>query len=169
MPAAHAPTLLFVEDDPGHARLIARHLQRAHLPFALVHLGDGQTALDYLRQAREAQHPFPCVVLLDLNLPGRSGMDVLGHLKGDPHTRHIPVIMLTTTDEPHEIEQSYALGCNAYLTKPLASEQFGEVIRQLGLFLSYMQVPRGTCTAWPCIGRSRSSGFVNLLTLLPEP
>src|SRR5574341_408221 len=140
------PTLLMVEDDPGHARLIERNLRRAHLPYDIVLLRDGQAVLDYLTPARdegEASHPPPCLVLLDLNLPGRSGVEVLARLKSDPRTRHIPVIVLTTTDDPHEIERCYALGCNAYLTKPVAYDQFVAVIQQLSWWLSTIATPTG--------------------------
>jgi CheY-like chemotaxis protein len=144
----HAPTLVVVEDDPGHARLIERNLRRAHLPYALVLLGDGQAALDYLLRPREEQgtrhasHPY--LVLLDLNLPGCPGVEVLARLKRDARTKHIPVIILTTTDERYEIETCYALGCNAYFTKPVAYDQFVEVIQKLAWWLSGVEVPRGT-------------------------
>jgi CheY-like chemotaxis protein len=136
-----------VEDDPGHARLIERNLRRAHLPYAIVVLRDGQAALDYLVPAREEQGArplLPCLVLLDMNLPGCSGVEVLTRLKSDARTRHMPVIMLTTTDDPREIEQCYALGCNAYLTKPIAYDQFIEVIQKLGWLLTEIKVPRGS-------------------------
>ena len=142
-----SPTLLLVEDDPGHARLIERNLQRAHLPYTIVVLRDGQVALDYLLPAQEGQgngHPQPYLVLLDLNLPGCPGVEVLSRLKSDARTKHIPVIILTTTDDRYEIEECYALGCNAYLTKPVAYNQFVEVIQQLGWWLTGIEVPRGS-------------------------
>jgi CheY-like chemotaxis protein len=145
----HPPTLLLVEDDPGHARLIERNLQRAHLPFAIVLLRDGQAALDYLfpsQEASGANHPQPSLVLLDLNLPGCSGVDILTRLKRDAQTKHIPVIVLTTTDDPHEIAQCYALGCNAYLTKPVEYDQFVAVFQYLGWLLTAIEVPTGPTT-----------------------
>ena len=147
MPEDQSPTLVVVEDDPGHARLIERNLRRAHLPYAIVLLRDGQTALDYLLPAREEQgtsHPPPYLVLLDLNLPGCPGVEVLARLKSDARTRHIPVIILTTTDDQDEIEACYALGCNAYLTKPITYDQFVEVIRKLGWWLTGIEVARGS-------------------------
>jgi CheY-like chemotaxis protein len=146
MPVDQTTTLLLVEDDPGHARLIERNLQRAHLPYAITILRDGQAALDYVLPAQEGQdarHLPPCLVLLDLNLPGCSGVEVLARLKNNIRTKHIPVIILTTTDDPHEMEQCYALGCNAYLTKPVAYEQFVEVIQKLGWLLTEIAVPTG--------------------------
>ena len=142
-----SPTVVLVEDDPGHARLIERNLRRAHFPYVIVLLRDGQAALDYLLQAWEKQNarrPRPYLVLLDLNLPGCSGIEVLARLKSDARTKHIPVIMLTTTDDQREIEQCYALGCNAYLTKPVAYDQFVAVIQKLGWLLTEIRAPRGS-------------------------
>jgi len=90
-----------------------------------------------------ATHTLPLLILLDLNLPRLDGFQVLTRLKADVHTRHIPVIILTTTDEPYEIERCYALGCNVYITKPVEYEQFAEAIRKLGLFLSIVKIPLG--------------------------
>ena len=143
---APQPTLLLVEDDPGHARLIQRHLHRARFPYPIVILGDGHAALQYLEQVQQsdgATRPMPFLMLLDLYLPGWSGLKVLARMKQNVHTRHIPVMILTTSDDRQEIEDCYALGCNAYLTKPLDDAQFGEVISQLGGFLAVMAVPTG--------------------------
>jgi CheY-like chemotaxis protein len=145
MPEDQALTLVVVEDDPGHARLIEHNLRWAHLPYAIVLLRDGQAALDYLLPAREEQgtrHPPPYLVLLDLNLPRYRGIEVLARLKSDARTKHIPVMMLTTTDDQDEIEACYALGCNAYLTKPVDYDQFVEVFQKLGWWLTDIEVPR---------------------------
>lgn len=146
MPDNLPVTLLLVEDDPGHARLIERNLRRAHITNEIVVFGDGQEAVDYLFKENGysgARHAAPLLVLLDLNLPGLDGYQVLGRLKADERTRHIPVIILTTTDDPREIERCYALGCNVYITKPVEYEQFTEAIRKLGLFLSVVKIPNG--------------------------
>jgi len=146
MPAEQSVTILLVEDDPGHARLIERNLRRALITNEIVTLSDGQQAVDYLFKEStyaEATHALPLLVLLDLNLPQLDGYQVLTRLKADERTRHIPVIILTTTDEPHEIERCYALGCNVYITKPVEYEQFTEAMRKLGLFLSIVQIPLG--------------------------
>src|SRR5438876_32658 len=106
MPAEQSITILLVEDDPGHARLIERNLRRAHITNDIVILGDGQQAVDYLFKEDTyagATHAMPLLLLLDLNLPGLDGTQVLARLKADERTRHIPVIILTTTDEPYEI------------------------------------------------------------------
>ena len=146
MPRAEPVTILMVEDDPGHARLIERNLRRAHITNEIIRLADGQEAVDYLLKEdgyAAAMHAIPLLVLLDLNLPGLDGYQVLARLKADARTKFIPVIILTTTDDPREIEKCYALGCNVYVTKPVEYEQFAEAIRKLGLFLSVVQVPRG--------------------------
>ena len=146
MPADQPVTILLVEDDPGHARLIERNLRRAHITNEIVTLSDGQQAVDYLFKEHTyagATHPLPLLMLLDLHLPQLDGYQVLARLKTDERTKHIPVLILTTTDEPHEIERCYALGCNVYLTKPVEYEEFAEAIRKLGLFLSIVQIPRG--------------------------
>jgi CheY-like chemotaxis protein len=148
MCADQVPTLVVVEDDPGHARLIERNLQRAHLPYPLVLLRDGQAALDFLLPTQEGpgtrQPSQPYLVLLDLNLPGCPGLEVLARLKRDARTKHIPVIILTTTRDRHEIEACYALGCNAYLTKPVDYDQFIALIQKLAWWLSGVEVPRGS-------------------------
>lgn len=141
-----AVTILLIEDDPGHARLIERNLRRAHITNTVTVLPDGQQAVDYLLHldTPEARRPpLPLLILLDLNLPGLDGYQVLERLKTHPATRHIPVIILTTTDEPRDIERCYALGCNIYLTKPVDYTAFADAIRQLGLFLAIVKVPNG--------------------------
>ena len=146
MPHAEPVIILMVEDDPGHARLIERNLRRAHITNEIIRLADGQEAVDYLLKEdgyAAAMHAIPLLVLLDLNLPGLDGYQVLARLKADARTKSIPVIILTTTDDPREIEKCYALGCNVYVTKPVEYEQFAEAIRKLGLFLTVVQVPRG--------------------------
>jgi CheY-like chemotaxis protein len=146
MPNDLPVTILLVEDDPGHTRLIERNLRRAHISNDIVVFGDGQEAVDHLFKESADEGPRqarPLLVLLDLNLPGLDGYQVLARLKANERTRHIPVIILTTTDDPREIERCYALGCNVYITKPVEYEQFAEAIRKLGLFLSVVKIPNG--------------------------
>jgi CheY-like chemotaxis protein len=145
MPDTEPVTILLVEDDPGHARLIERNLRRAHMTNEIITLRDGQAAVDYLF-GEERRPLLPLLMLLDLNLPGLSGFQVLERLKAERRTKHIPVICLTTTDNPQDIERCYALGCNMYITKPVAYAQFSEAIRQLGLFLAVVKVPSGEGT-----------------------
>ena len=139
-------TILLVEDDPGHARLIEKNLRRSNITNEIVTIGDGQEAVDYLFGAGQyaaTEPPRPLLVLLDLNLPALDGYQVLQHMKADERTKCIPVIILTTTDDPREVARCYELGCNVYMTKPVDYERFSEAIRKLGLFLSVVTVPNG--------------------------
>ena len=131
--------IVLAEDDPGHARLIEKNL-RAVLTNPIVRLGNGQEAVDYLR--REEQATQQHLLLLDLNMPVMDGYQVLSRLKADPRTVLIPVIVLTTTDDPAEIRRCYDLGCNAYVVKSADYEQFTEAMRRLGLFLSIARMPQ---------------------------
>jgi CheY-like chemotaxis protein len=141
MPDNQPVTILLVEDDPGHARLIERNLRRSRIVNEIITLTDGQAAVDYLF-GEGLRHPAPLLILLDLLLPGLSGFQVLERLKADVRTQLIPVICLSTVDDPQEIERCYALGCNVFITKPLDYEHFAEAIRQLGLFLSIVKIPQ---------------------------
>jgi CheY-like chemotaxis protein len=137
-------TILLVEDDPGHARLIEKNVRRAGVNNEIVPFTDGTTVVEYLfgetAGAVRTGHK-PVLVLLDLNLPDMSGIDILARIKSDEHLKRTPVIVLTTTDDKVEIQRCYDLGCNVYITKPVNYEGFATAIRQLGLFLSVMQVP----------------------------
>jgi DNA-binding response OmpR family regulator len=133
-------TVLMIEDDPGHATLIERNIRRAGIHNRVRHFLDGGTALAYLFGEGREQGPY--LVLLDLNLPDMSGADVLRELKSDEQARRSPVIVLTTTDDQREIQNCYDLGANVYITKPVDYEAFAAAIRQLGLFLSIIQVPK---------------------------
>jgi len=133
-------TILLVEDDPGHARLIEKNLRRANITNDIVKATDGQQAVDYLFSNGRA---LSLLVLLDLNLPVLDGYQVLERMKADERTKHIPVIMLTTTDDSREVSRCYELGCNVYISKPVDYEQFSEAIRKLGLFLLVVMIPDG--------------------------
>ena len=142
--SAVAVTILLIEDDPGHARLIEKNVRRAGVNNVIVPFTDGTSAIAYLfgqdaDGARTVQQSL--LVLLDLNLPDMSGIDILRRIKEDEHLKRVPVVVLTTTDDKVEIQRCYDLGCNVYITKPVDYEGFATAIRQLGLFLSVMQVP----------------------------
>jgi CheY-like chemotaxis protein len=143
----HQPvTLLLVEDDPGHALLIEKNLRRAGITNDILNLDTGQKAVDFLLKSgayRGSGHAAPFLILLDLNLPELDGYQVLKIIKNDERTKHIPVVVLTTTDSPAEIARCYELGCNVYITKPVEYEKFSDAIRKLGLFLSIVSVPDG--------------------------
>ena len=139
-------TILLVEDDPGHARLIEKNLRRSGITNEIVIAGDGQQALHYLFGEGEcagAERPSRLLVLLDLNMPVVDGFQVLERMKADERTKRIPVIVLTTTDDRREVQRCYELGCNVYVTKPVDYGQFSEAIQKLGLFLSIVTVPNG--------------------------
>ena len=133
-------TIVMVEDDEGHARLIEKNIRRAGVCNEIRHFVSGNAACDHLF-GDPAPEQGPVLVLLDLNLPDMSGTDILARLKGHETLRRAPVVVLTTTDDQREIERCYDLGCNVYITKPVEYESFAQAIRQLGLFLSVMQVP----------------------------
>ncbi|MGO8952594.1 MAG: response regulator [Rhodomicrobium sp.] len=137
-----AATIIMVEDDDGHARLIERNIRRASVTNQLIHFSDGASAKVYFDELQQRPaNSTPILVLLDLNLPDMSGFEILEYLKRDSHLRRAPVIVLTTADDDTEIERCYDLGCNVYMTKPVDYEQFAAAVRQLGLFLSVIKVP----------------------------
>jgi CheY-like chemotaxis protein len=137
--------IVLAEDDDGHATLIQRNLERVGLVNGFTRLKDGQEALDFLlAQGAYAGRPVGemTLLLLDINMPRVDGVEVLRRLKADERTAGMPVIILTTTDDPREIERCYRLGCNVYITKPVDYQAFIEAIHRLGLFLQVVQVPR---------------------------
>ena len=134
--------IVMIEDDEGHARLIEKNIRRAGINNEICHFTNGSDALDYLLNHNNGPKlNGPALVLLDLNLPDMSGTDILARVKSDEKLKRTPVVVLTTTDDKVEIQRCYDLGCNVYITKPVNYESFAEAIKQLGLFLSVMQVP----------------------------
>jgi CheY-like chemotaxis protein len=139
-----AVTIVMVEDDEGHARLIEKNIRRAGVNNEIIPFTDGTSALEYVLGADgsgEASARRHLLVLLDLNLPDMTGVDILAKVKANRHTRPSPVVILTTTDDQREIQRCYDLGANVYITKPVNSESFANAIRQLGPFFSVMQIP----------------------------
>jgi CheY-like chemotaxis protein len=136
--------ILIADDDPGHIRLIEKNLSRAGLHNSIEKFEDGQQVLDFFfgkgkgpRRKRDASY----LLLLDIRMPKVDGIEVLRQLKEDKALRRIPVIMLTTTDDPREVSRCHALGCNNYIVKPVDYERFAEAIRNLGLFISLVEIP----------------------------
>ncbi len=141
VPAVH---IVMIEDDEGHARLIERNIRRAGVNNVIESFRDGTSALAALfgpDGSGEINAGRPLLILLDLNLPDMTGIDILQKVKSNPHLKRSPVVILTTTDDQREIQRCYDLGCNVYITKPVNYEGFANAIRQLGLFFSVMQVP----------------------------
>lgn len=137
--------ILVAEDDEGHAGLIRKNLRRGGLVNEILHFKDGQEILDFLLREgdglqRESGKSY--VLLLDIRMPKINGTEVLAQMKSDPELRKIPVIMITTTDDPREVERCHALGCSNYITKPVDHASFMDTVRQLGLFLAIMEVPK---------------------------
>jgi CheY-like chemotaxis protein len=134
-------TVVLGEDDDGHALLIRRNLDRVGFGDHFVRKRDGREVLDYFdpSQARAAERPH--VLLLDINMPRLDGITVLQRLKEDPGTARLPVIMLTTTDDPDDVQRCYDLGCNVYVTKPVVYEHFVEAVSRLGALLAVAKVP----------------------------
>ncbi|ABC21469.1 response regulator [Rhodospirillum rubrum] len=142
--AAQSVTIVMIEDDLGHARLIEKNIRRAGVNNEIIAFTDGTSALNYLfgdDKSGRVSAGRAQLVLLDLNLPDMTGIDILKLVKENPHTRRSPVVILTTTDDQREIQRCYDLGANVYITKPVNYENFANAIRQLGLFFSVMQVP----------------------------
>ncbi len=131
-----AVTLVMIEDDEGHAQLVKKNLRRASVGNPVVHLTDGMQAIDYFfSQGNSNLDPDHTVVILDLNLPKIDGYEVLRHLKSEERTKEIPVIVLTTSDNPTDIDRCYQLGCDIHFTKPVEYSRFSDAIRTLGLQL----------------------------------
>jgi DNA-binding response OmpR family regulator len=140
---AKAVTIVMIEDDEGHARLIERNIRRAGVNNDVVPFADGTSALKYLfggDGSGTVNVNRALLILLDLNLPDMSGVDILAKVKSNAHLKRSPVVVLTTTDDEREIQRCYDLGANVYITKPVNYESFANAIRQLGLFFSVMQV-----------------------------
>ena len=137
-------TIIMIEDDEGHARLIERNIRRSGVNNEIVPFSSGTAAVNYLLGSDESgmDHKGEALlILLDLNLPDMSGIDILRRVKESRYLKCAPVVVLTTTDDSHEIKRCYELGCNVYITKPVNYESFANAIRQLGLFFSVIQVP----------------------------
>jgi CheY-like chemotaxis protein len=133
----NAVTIVLIEDDDGHARLVEKNLRRAGISNPITRCADGERAVQCLFGGGCAGH---LLVLLDLNLPDMSGIDILQRLKTDPKLGRTPVVVLTTTDDKIEVH-CYDLGCNVYITKPVDYEHFSNAVQQLGLFLAVVQIP----------------------------
>lgn len=139
-------TILLVEDNPDDEILTVRALTKSHIVNSIVVARDGAEALDYIfglgaHEGRDTSL-MPQVILLDLKLPKVDGLEVLRQLRADARTRLLPVVVLTSSDEEKDIVESYSLGANSYVRKPVDFTKFGEAVQQLGLYwLLLNQVP----------------------------
>jgi CheY-like chemotaxis protein len=143
MEAIKQVKILIAEDDDGHAELIREALEESGVHNPLIRFNNGEEAWNYLSNEalsdiNNQDHAF--LLLLDINMPRMDGVEVLKRVKANPQLRSIPVIMLTTTDDPREVEQCYKIGCNIYITKPVDFSKFADTLRRLGLFMQIVKL-----------------------------
>ncbi len=140
-----AVTILLAEDDLGHASLIQRNLKRNGFINDVIHVTDGQQALEFLRCEGEfaGRKPGgPLLLVLDINMPRVDGIEVLAAVKQDSQLAKLPVIILTTTDDPREVARCYELGCNVYIRKPIEYDRLVDALQRVGLFLQVVTLLR---------------------------
>ena len=144
MPHSQTFDILLVEDDPGDAGLTKAALAQARILCKLHHVSDGVEAMAFLRrQGIHANAPTPHLVLLDLNMPRMGGREVLAAMRGDETLHKIPVVVLTTSDVEADIETSYELGANSFITKPVDIDQFIDSIKAVGdYWFSIVRLPQ---------------------------
>lgn len=143
-PMTQEVVIIIAEDDAGHARLIEKNLGRVGLHNPILRFENGQDVLDFLFRRGTGPHrksDTAYLLLLDIRMPKVDGTEALRQIKEDDSLRKLPVIMLTTTDDPREIERCHLLGCNSYIVKPVDYDKFAEAIKQLGMYVSLVQVP----------------------------
>lgn len=135
--------ILITEDDEGHATLIMKNLRRAGIRNEILEFRDGEEILRFLFSISENHRKsgIPYLLLLDIRMPKIDGMEVLRRIKADPELKKMPVMILTTTDDPHEVELCHAWGCNNYITKPVDYEKFVQAVQNLGAFMRILQIP----------------------------
>lgn len=138
-----SPQILLVDDNPGDARLVAEGFRAAAPAAVLSVAADGVEAMQRLRrEGKYSTAPAPDLLLLDLRMPGKSGLEVLAEVKQDPNLKCIPVVVLTTSDAPQDIRMAYDLHANCYVTKPMDLAGFFEAMKALSDFwLAVVQLP----------------------------
>jgi CheY-like chemotaxis protein len=136
--------ILIAEDDDGHASLIMRNLQRSGIDHDINRFRNGQEVIDYLygKNEPECEDEQALLLLLDIRMPVMDGIEVLKKIKADKELKKMPVIMVTTTDDPGEVTLCHKLGCSNYVTKSTDYKEFISAIRMLGLFLTVVSVPK---------------------------
>lgn len=143
---ANEINVLIADDDDGHAMLIQEHLEDAGIHNPITRFRDGAEVWAFLSGGGlpsvglKYDPDQAYLLLLDIRMPRMDGVEVLRRVKAHPELYSLPVIMLTTTDDPREVAQCYALGCNSYVTKPVSFDDFSEVIKRLGLFISVIAI-----------------------------
>jgi two-component system, response regulator len=138
-------TILLVEDNPSDIELTRRALQKSHIANEMIVVEDGQEALDYLLggdplTGKNVNEP-PALILLDLKLPKVEGLEVLRRIRSEERSSRLPVVILTTSSEEQDIAQSYDLGANSYIRKPVDFKQFVDAVQNLGLYWLVLNEP----------------------------
>lgn len=138
-------TILLVEDEDSHAKLIELNLRRIGVDNEIIRFSNGKKVLEFMQEIKGIEmksiHYKNIIMLLDINMPVMDGYQVLKHLKSDNRMSHVPVIVLTSSESPDEIQKCYNLGCNVYITKPIEYDNFIDAINKLGLFLNIIKTP----------------------------
>ena len=135
--------ILIAEDDDGHAELIIEGLTESGVKNQMLRFSNGEEAWKFISNTGDApgrSKNNTYLLLLDINMPKMDGIEVLKRMKSDEELKEIPVIMLTTTDDPREVEACYRLGCNVYVTKPIDFLKFTETLKRLGLFIQIVKI-----------------------------
>jgi CheY-like chemotaxis protein len=136
-------TILIAEDNDGHADLIQDGLRKSGICNPFVRFSHGEEVWEFLEKhgGKEAIRLGKCyLLLLDINMPKMDGIEVLRRIKGSEELKETPVMMLTTTDDPREVDECYKLGCNMYITKPVDFHKFAETLKRLGLFIQVVKI-----------------------------
>lgn len=136
--------ILIAEDDDGHFSLITKNLTRAGIGNEVIQFRDGQETLNFLLRegsGLKRVKNVPYILLLDIRMPKVDGIAVLKRLKQDPTLNRMPVVMLTTTDDPEEVDLCHSLGCSLYVAKPVEYDDFTHMIRKMGAFFSIVKIP----------------------------
>ena len=137
--------ILMAEDNPGHAKLIKKHLKRSGLTNTIIHFNNGSELLEYLKKDKKEnlniEEGKQFVAILDLKMPIIDGQMALKKIKNDAIFSVIPILILSTSDDPKEIHHCYKLGCNGYVVKPVISEDFSDVIKNLVSYFNIIQIP----------------------------
>jgi two-component system, response regulator len=139
------PTIMLVDDSPDDVALTLRAFKKNNITNKILVAADGEEALRYLLPEDDTWNPVPALVLLDINLPKINGLEVLRRLRQEERTRYLPVVVLTTSNEERDIVQTYDLGANSFVRKPVVFGDFLEAVRVLGMYwLLVNQSVKGT-------------------------
>lgn len=135
--------IVIAEDDLGHAELIKEGLIESGVHNRIIHFVDGEEAWSYFsckNENNKMEKNKNYLLLLDINMPRMDGVELLRKMKSSNELKEIPVMMLTTTDDPREVEECYKIGCSIYITKPVDFAKFSETLKRLGLFIQIVKI-----------------------------